>query len=279
MRVNKFQLMAVVTLLVTALLVLTSMVSPAYAQRPDTDPGRPGGDSSSGGGGGGGGGDGPTGEIRGVVTDLTTGQPAGGVEVSVNGGIVRTDGQGKYSVTGLAAGNYTVQLNLSGPGSSVQGPQIVQLPSGGLAIVDLQFVTGSAPAPAPAVQPTATPQVAIPDAPTAESPPELPDAGGAMPDGGYYVNDTYAFFNPQDRSLMPAGGTVSPIVAKPMLPVPLCTSIYMVQQNDFLAGQLGVEGSRLIEATNLLRVEDKSVQNMISPDTIVPGYQLCVPLG
>jgi hypothetical protein len=282
MRVNRFQLMTVFTLLVTMLLVVTSAVAPVYAQRPDTSPPRPGGDSGSGGGGGdSGGGSGPTGEIRGIVTDLTTGQPAGGIEVSINGGIVRTDSEGKYSITGLAAGNYTVQLSLSGQASPVQGAQIVQLPGGGLAIVDLQFTTGAAPAatPAPAVQPTATPQVAIPDAPVAESPPELPDAGGDLPNGGYYMNGNYAFFNLDNRSVTVTEGAVSPIIAAPVLPVPLCSSIYTVQQNDFLAGQLGADTGRVIEATNLLRVEDKSVQSTISPGTIKPGFQLCVPIS
>ncbi|GAB4427615.1 MAG: hypothetical protein Kow0031_07690 [Anaerolineae bacterium] len=211
-----------------------------------------------------------------MVTNLDTGQPAGGIDVSVNGSIVRTDSQGRYSITGLNGGNYTVQLSLVS-GSPAQGPQVVQLPDGGLAIVDLQFFTQVAPTPVP--QPTATPAVAVPEAPAAEAPPELPDSGGAMPDNSYLLADRYALFNPSQKVTLPIQASrVTPIIANPVFPVPLCASLYTVQQRDILGGALTGQSSRIIEATNLLRVENKSISNTISPETIRPGFQLCVPV-
>ena len=52
----------------------------------------------------------PLAAIRGTVVDLCTGQPARGVQVSINGVIVTTDGQGTYSLTSLPAGQYTVTV-------------------------------------------------------------------------------------------------------------------------------------------------------------------------
>ena len=103
---------------------------PAPSPRPPLD----GGGGSSGGGGSEGGGQGsdshsgagPTGAIVGQVTDLSTGQPAAGLEVDVSGQIVRTDTDGSYSITGLPAGQYRVSPKPNGPGCSGAGTDLCQ---------------------------------------------------------------------------------------------------------------------------------------------------------
>lgn len=64
----------------------------------------------------------PTGIIRGVVTAGDTGRPLRGVEVRIQGGALplfearfgRTDEQGRYEVTGLAPGRYTLSATKVG---------------------------------------------------------------------------------------------------------------------------------------------------------------------
>ncbi len=280
MKLNKFRLILAIisTLAAIALLVVYSAsATTVYAQgRPgDGAPGRPSGGGSSGGGGGSSGGS-ASGEIRGVVTNLTTGQPAGGIKVSVNGSIVRTDSDGKYSVTGLSAGDYTVMLVLDGEGSAVQGPQYVNLPSGGLAIVDMQFVTGALPT----VVATITAVATATPVPTSTAP-ELPTAGGNVPDNSYYLGNNYALASGA-QTILPlsdAQNVVTPLMAQPVLPVPLCSSILVVPEENLPTdGSMG-QYSHILEATNLLRVEDKTYRNTISLESIKPGYRLCIPVS
>jgi hypothetical protein len=110
--------------------------------------------------------------IFGKVTDLSTGQPGVGVEVSVNGSIVRTDGDGSYSITGLQAGEYIVQPQLQGQGTTAEEAVLVSVDGQNSVTVDLAYYSDSKPIP------TDTPSASV--ASLAEPPPSLPDSGGAI---------------------------------------------------------------------------------------------------
>ncbi len=125
-------------------------------------------------GGGSGGGDGRSGEgmegaIVGKVTDLSTGQaPGRAVEVLINESTVTTDPEGRYSITGLRAGQYTVTLVLRGEERPAQAPVAVSVDGQNTVTVDLDYY--SQPQPVPTDTP---PAVAIAATPV----PELPEAG------------------------------------------------------------------------------------------------------
>lgn len=148
---------------------------PVPSPRPPLDEG--GGSSGGGGGGNGAGGGALQSAIFGTVTDLSSGQPAAGVEVSVSGAIVRTDIDGSYAITGLPAGSYTVAPQLQGQGLPAQGPVYVYLDGLDRATVDLGYYSRP--------QPTDTPQAVAAGIPAAANPARppaaLPDAGGAFP--------------------------------------------------------------------------------------------------
>jgi hypothetical protein len=128
-------------------------------------------DSDSGSGNGGNHGDsGPRGSIFGTVTDLSIEQPGAGVEVSVNGAIVRTDTEGNYSITGLPAGAYVVSPELRGQGTPAQGPAFVNLDGQNSVTIDLAYYSQSPPLPTDTPQPVAL----------AAPPPALPSAGGSI---------------------------------------------------------------------------------------------------
>jgi hypothetical protein len=112
---------------------------------------------------------GPTSAIVGTVTDLSTGQPGAGIEVSVNGQIVRTDTDGSYSITGLTAGGYTVSPELGGQGEAAQSAVYVNVDGQNSVTVDLDYYSQAQPLP------TDTPQPAVS---AADPPPELPNSGG-----------------------------------------------------------------------------------------------------
>ncbi len=284
-----------IAILVTAFVLLAALLLSNFASMPLLAQGRGdgGGDTTSdtgGGGGGGDGGDGSSGgsfgEIRGVVTNLTTGQPAGGIEVSVNGAIVRTDASGKWSITGLAPGSYTVALQAPSGFTSAQGPQTVGVSAGGVAIVDLQFFSGAAPAPAPTAVPTAEPAaVTAPAAPSPESPPELPDAGGVFPDEGFPVAEV-PLLVADAQTVLPlsdAQNLIVPTVSRVLLPAVLCNNVYVVEGGDVLAKIadffLGSTSAypRIVDATNASRVENPSFAEITNPNYIKPGNQLCIP--
>jgi hypothetical protein len=98
---------------------------------------------------------GPRSAIFGTVTDLSNGRPGAGLPVSVNGAIVITDGAGRYSITGLAAGEYTVAVQLPGEWWPAQGPISVHLDGQNSVTVDLAYYSQSPPTATPL--PTATP--------------------------------------------------------------------------------------------------------------------------
>jgi hypothetical protein len=131
------------------------------------DPG--GNGDSDDGGNDGGGSSGPHSAIFGNIVDLSTDKPGAGLNVSVNGAIVRSDTAGNYSITGLSGGEYEVALALQGEGVPAHGPIFVKLDGRNPANVDLAYYTQAPP------PPTDTPQP--PAAISAEPPPNLPDSG------------------------------------------------------------------------------------------------------
>lgn len=184
-----------VLVLILALLTLPLLILPVagappmagLALAPSPRPPIGGTDDGSGGGGGSGSGkgsdhgsSGPQGAIFGTVTDLSLKQPGAGIEVSVNGAIVRTDTNGGYSITGLPAGTYTVAPQLQGQGKPAQAPVFVNLDGQSRAIIDLAYYSQGQPLP------TDTPQavvsnVPLPTPPPAATPPALPTAGAPDP--------------------------------------------------------------------------------------------------
>ncbi len=174
--------------LLLALLLLPLLILPVAGAPPDSgltaapsprppinSNGQGGGGGSNGNGGGSGDGSGPESAIFGTLTDLSTGQPGAGIEVSVSGAVVRTDTKGDYSITGLNAGTYVVSPDLQGQGVSAQAPIFVNLDGQSKAIIDLAYWSESQPLP------TDTPQVvsnvpAATPAPAA-TPPLLPASG------------------------------------------------------------------------------------------------------
>jgi hypothetical protein len=78
--------------------------------------------------------------IYGQVIDLSTGQPGQGLEVVINGSAVRTDSEGRYSLTGLKAGTYTAVLRL--PSQATAAPQssvVVHLADKQTVTLDLNY--------------------------------------------------------------------------------------------------------------------------------------------
>jgi hypothetical protein len=140
----------------------------APSPRPPVSQGESEGGGDDGDGDGGGGGT-PHSAIFGNIVDLSTDRPGAGLEVSVNGGIVRSDTEGNYSITGLSAGEYQVSLDLQGEGVPAHGPIFVNLDGRNPVTVDLAYYTEAPPLP------TDTPQPA--PAIAAEAPAELPDSG------------------------------------------------------------------------------------------------------
>nr|HMQ56720.1 carboxypeptidase regulatory-like domain-containing protein [Anaerolineae bacterium] len=119
----------------------------------------------------------------GVVTDLSTGRPGAGLEVSLNGQIVRTDTDGSYSITGLAAGTYTTVLELKGQGTLAQEPLLIYVDGRTPATADLGFYSQTPPTSTPSPTATATvtptPAVVVPVSPTA-APVRLPPSGADL---------------------------------------------------------------------------------------------------
>ncbi len=134
-------------------------------------------------GGGGSGSDGssgsnsaPTSHILGTVTDLSANQPGAGIAVQINGVHVTTDSAGKYSLSNVAAGTYTVSPVLTGDAVSAQEPVTVQVDGVKDVTVDLGYY--SAP-----VSVTPTPGITETMATTATTelpaPQTLPETGGS----------------------------------------------------------------------------------------------------
>jgi hypothetical protein len=153
---------------ILALLALPAVgAPPASGPAIAPSPRPPLGGQGSGGGGGGGDGDGTTGAIVGTVTDLSTGGPGQAIQVAVSGyPPVRTDSQGRYSITGLPAAEYSVSMQLDGQATPARGPVFVLVDGWSSTTVDLAYYSQGQPLPAETPQP----EVAAP-------PPDLPQSG------------------------------------------------------------------------------------------------------
>jgi hypothetical protein len=100
--------------------------------------------------------------------DLSTGKPGAGVKVSVSGyPPVRTDKDGRYSVSDLPAGEYTISLEPDGQGALSGGPVLVNVDGQHSATVDMTYRSQPQPLPTDTPQPAAV----------AEPPPSLPKSG------------------------------------------------------------------------------------------------------
>ncbi len=95
--------------------------------------------------------------IYGQVMDLSTGQPGRGLEVKINESIVRTDSEGRYSLTGLRAGAYIAQLQLEGQATAAQDPTRVHLTAQETVTLDLSYYSQPKPTPTPTHTPPPTP--------------------------------------------------------------------------------------------------------------------------
>ncbi|MCB0208863.1 MAG: hypothetical protein KDJ52_06025 [Anaerolineae bacterium] len=112
--------------------------------------------------------------IYGQITDLSTGRPGQGLELDINGSIVRTDGDGRYSITGLNAGNYTIVLLLPTQAVSAESSTQIYLKDKEIVTVDLSYYSEAPPTTVPSPTPTAAPPTSTPQVePTveAEAPP------------------------------------------------------------------------------------------------------------
>lgn len=79
------------------------------------------------------------GRLTGTIIDATTGAPAPGITLDINGTTVTSDANGNYD-TWLPQGTYTVGLRLgSGQGTDLQGPQSVEVRAEATTIQHLYF--------------------------------------------------------------------------------------------------------------------------------------------
>ena len=134
---------------------------------------------------------GPTGAIRGRLTDLSTGQPGAGITIRFNGEPITTDSDGSFSITGRAAGTYRIDLEL--PGGSTPGENRTEVflqSDADQQEVNLTYYSQQPPTSTPLpptptntpvpvpptpVPPTPVPPTPVPVAPTVQ-PPGQPDA-------------------------------------------------------------------------------------------------------
>jgi len=128
-----------------------------------------------GGGGGGGGGSAlPQAKILGTVTDLSTGRAGAGIVVKINDVTVTTDSFGDYSLSNVAAGEYVVDLVLTGDAVAAQAPVTVYVDGTNNVTVNLDYYSVP-PADGVVIQ-TVVPQGGV--TPTAE--PATPEAAAAQ---------------------------------------------------------------------------------------------------
>lgn len=100
-------------------------------------------------------------DLWGTVTDLSTGRPGQGTVVVINGMVVRTDSSGRFSLTGLPAGEYILWLELPGGATPARPQWTVQLDGQTAAAVELEYFSQSVTE-TPASTVTPTPAVVLP---------------------------------------------------------------------------------------------------------------------
>jgi len=96
-------------------------------------------------------------DVWGIVTDLSTGQPGQGMAVIINGAVVTTDSSGRFSLTGLPAGSYTIRLELPAGETPARPQWTVQLDGRSAVTMALEYYSK----PAPAATPAATAPVTV----------------------------------------------------------------------------------------------------------------------
>ncbi len=150
MKVKHKTLTQFITIVTVSLLLGTMFLSIAQASPSAQEPRPPVNDGNGGGGGdvSNSGGDGGShgNEIFGVVTDITTGQPGGGLTVCINNNLFHTDAAGTYSFTGVAVqpGEYVISLELPSEFTPAHPLKKINL-TGGRVRVDLQYYSGPQP--------------------------------------------------------------------------------------------------------------------------------------
>ena len=145
--------------------------------------------------------------IYGQVTDLSTGRPGQGLAVQINGSLVRTDSEGRYSLTGLQAGTYIAALQLPDQASPAQSIETVSLADEQTVTLDLTYYSGSPPTP---ISPTATPEPEPEPEPTLPAP-EAAAAEFAPLEAEAQTQDISANFSP----LTPTTGGKSAVWINP----------------------------------------------------------------
>ena len=98
---------------------------------------------------------GASGAIEGQLIDQSTGQPGAGLEITFGGYIIRTDADGRFSLTGMEAGSYPVIIHLPDGSTAGQNIDIVHLADREKIAIDLAYHSQPLPSPTPAN--TATP--------------------------------------------------------------------------------------------------------------------------
>lgn len=120
------------------------------------------------------------GSVDGIVTDYSTGRPGQGISVVVSGfQAVKTDDKGHFSVSGLAAGQYSVVVAPGAMGTPAQGAVYVLVDGRNSVSVNLGYYSGNTPVVAAVV---ATPASIVAEATQeteSEKPAVLPESGSA----------------------------------------------------------------------------------------------------
>lgn len=111
----------------------TPTPAPATPTSTPVPPSTPGGNPS------------PTSDIRGTVTDLSTGNPGAGITVQINQITVTTDSNGGYSLANVSAGAYVITLVLPEGAIAAQDPVTVQVDGVTDVTVDLAFYSSPQP--------------------------------------------------------------------------------------------------------------------------------------
>ncbi len=117
--------------------------------------------------------------IYGQVTDLSTGRSGSGLEVDIDGVIVRTDSDGRFSLTGLKAGTYVATLILPSQATAAQESVSVSLAEKETVTIELDYYSQNPPTPTPTDTPEPEPDPTPTPAPTEVVRPDTGDDRGA----------------------------------------------------------------------------------------------------
>ena len=144
-----------------------------------------------------------TSEIIGTVMDLSTGLPGDGVYVRLNDIEVRTDHNGKYSLSGLRGGEFTLVLTLEGGPVAAQGPVVVTVDGRSRYTVDLNYYSN--PNQAPVAEAPVEPVVEAQAEPATGTSPEVAPAARAATEGSPAAESE----SPAAPEFLPVSGAVA----------------------------------------------------------------------